>query len=42
MLEREKQDEGNVFRNMYQTTEPRKYMLMLYPCFDIRFSESWG
>jgi hypothetical protein len=42
MLEREKEDEGNVFRNMYRTTEPRKYMLMLYNCFGIRFSDNWG
>jgi hypothetical protein len=42
MLEREKDDEGNVFRNMYQTTEPRKYMLMLYNSFRIQFSDIWG
>jgi hypothetical protein len=42
MLEREKDDEGNVFRNMFQITEARKCMLMLYNCFDVRFSDSWG
>lgn len=42
MSKREKEDEENVLRNMYQTTEPRNYMLMLYNCFGVRFSDSWG
>jgi hypothetical protein len=39
MLERERGDEENVFRNMYQTTGPRKYLLIFYDCFGLRFSK---